>query len=506
MMDRSSSSASLDAIQAMLEPARRKLALRNVVNEIRRAATLMLAAAIVVALLELVAIVLHRRNLASIPSRVHWFAAGVSISALVAGTVLAIRTILRRRPTWIEVAQRLDAACDAHNRVATALSLLQQGTLTAFERAAVQQGVERLRQASDQSPVPPARQPLSRRTLVYCAGAVFLLGVAVTAITLPGKGQRPGATPATVDMDDLRSHAVAANLLVQTTPHPQRPDSETTADAAGTESGEDNGRSAGPGEPRTAGAQGAGSTGQGGRIAQVSSAGGSDKSRAPSASAGAPSKPTRSPKGESNSQSQGEQDDASIGAISGGGAGRGRSLAVKNQGAQRESPAGAELESIDDDSEIEDELSSNQQRGGVQPSLPDRTEAPSRELGITGPQSGRPGTGRGGPSPAKKSRGAAAMLMGVPIPDFVKGKAGPGPTAVSLEETAPSALGESASSAVPARPRSEDESPIQSREIPWSDAALVQEYCRRWQARPRKPADQAAPAVNPPVNQGANPP
>ena len=47
--------------------------------------------------------------------------------------------------------------------------------------------------------------------------------------------------------------------------------------------------------------------------------------------------------------------------------------------------------------------------------------------------------GRGGPSAMKKSRGVAALVLGVPIPDMIKGKPGPGRTKVTQERIEPKA-------------------------------------------------------------------
>ena len=40
--------------------------------------------------------------------------------------------------------------------------------------------------------------------------------------------------------------------------------------------------------------------------------------------------------------------------------------------------------------------------------------------------------GRGGPSQAKKSRGTASLILGVPIPDHIKGQPNPGKTKIRV--------------------------------------------------------------------------
>lgn len=95
---------------------------------------------------------------------------------------------------------------------------------------------------------------------------------------------------------------------------------------------------------------------------------------------------------------------------------------------------------IEDDSESEDEDEEQEQRGGVQPSLRDRRPPVSRDLQIGfGNRPSPDANGRGGPSQPKKSRGVASLVLGVPIPDRVKGRPGPGRTKVTQERVEPEA-------------------------------------------------------------------
>ena len=45
--------------------------------------------------------------------------------------------------------------------------------------------------------------------------------------------------------------------------------------------------------------------------------------------------------------------------------------------------------------------------------------------------------GRGGPSKQKKSRGVASLVLGVPIPDHIKGRPNPGKTKITQERVEP---------------------------------------------------------------------
>jgi hypothetical protein len=97
----------------------------------------------------------------------------------------------------------------------------------------------------------------------------------------------------------------------------------------------------------------------------------------------------------------------------------GRLAAVGNKrsgvdrGEEREDDAETE------DEEIEDEQEESDQRGGVMPRMRDRRASPSRDLSISG--DGPPDDGRGGPSPPKKARGTASLVLGVRLPDVVDG-------------------------------------------------------------------------------------
>jgi hypothetical protein len=134
---------------------------------------------------------------------------------------------------------------------------------------------------------------------------------------------------------------------------------------------------------------------------------------------------------------------------------------VSHSWAQRSQTAEGEPEEAEGEEEVEDESESSTQRGGIQPSLKDRQEAPSRELGISGEQ-GPPGTGRGGPTPPKKSRGTASLVLGVPVPDFVRARLGPGTTKITHERVEPAPMPGDPAPPVPVAERSvqEDVCPV----------------------------------------------
>ncbi len=125
---------------------------------------------------------------------------------------------------------------------------------------------------------------------------------------------------------------------------------------------------------------------------------------------------------------------------SGTGRSGGASFSVKhswNKNIRTASSSQVAADETQSDQPEDDEVEQQQQRGGAQPAARDRNVAPSRQLGISGPK-GPPGAGRGGPTPIKKSRGTAAMLLGVPMPELVEGQSRPGPVQRSFRRVTPS--------------------------------------------------------------------
>lgn len=190
---------------------------------------------------------------------------------------------------------------------------------------------------------------------------------------------------------------------------------------------------------------------KGGRSSAAKSASGSGASRgAPSSQSQEsekseePAKPGKQPKpgkAEAPDDDRKQEEDAS-GATAGRGSGSG---STKNPSTSDwTSKDHIEAQPDDDqgeDAEVDDEESDSEARGGVQPNLRDRRPPVNRDLQI-GFGAGRPdpdANGRGGPSPQKKSRGVASLVLGVPIPDHIKGRANPGRTKVTQERVEPEA-------------------------------------------------------------------
>ena len=84
-------------------------------------------------------------------------------------------------------------------------------------------------------------------------------------------------------------------------------------------------------------------------------------------------------------------------------------------------------------------------RGGFQPLPPDNAPQAGRKLADGDEQGNDPGSGRGGETGAKKSRGTAAMLPVIPQPDTVPGRLGSGEDITSIS-LSPSGCGQTGKS------------------------------------------------------------
>ena len=140
---------------------------------------------------------------------------------------------------------------------------------------------------------------------------------------------------------------------------------------------------------------------------------------------------------------------------------------------------------IEDDEETEDEEEDQESRGGMQPNLRDRKPPVSRDLRIGFGNNKNPdANGRGGPSEAKKSRGTASLVLGVPIPDRVKGQPSPGKTKITQERIEPKAEEAPSLEAAPRAPRAAPAGFIEERDLsPWM-RTLVRQYFLTLRERP----------------------
>lgn len=351
-----------------------------------------------------------------------------------------------RMPTLAAAAERLDRAAETKGRIAAALDL-SRGPAGAFEAAAIEDGLAVIDAAARVPPAGPARRKPGRgEAFALALGAAALAVSAFVPRRIPASGEEPAPRP---DGPAALAEAPAVppagpprredrtpreTAPPAAAPQDHRPEAQPPATAKGSspEASGDRQKSAGrPGPGKDVEAQ---------RSRQASAAQGepTEGTSPPPLPGDRPPK-TALPKKAADATKlvrPPRQKEDKTGATAGqAGAGGGAMSPVKSAWTQRDRSADDPLPENPAEEDIEDEPEEEEARGGTQPTLKDRKGATSRDLSISGP--GDPDNGRGGPSPQKKARGVASLVLGVPVPDFVRGLLNPGTTKVTHERVEP---------------------------------------------------------------------
>ena len=152
-----------------------------------------------------------------------------------------------------------------------------------------------------------------------------------------------------------------------------------------------------------------------------------------------PQKP-RDPKEQERKQEESNSSDSSSGL----GTGSATSSGTPTDGSEKtrqpeQSPNPGEEEAGDDDDADEEEDERQESNTAQQPQLNSRKAPADRSLtpGGAGTEPNEDANGRGGPSGLKKTRGVAAMLLGVPMPDRLRGMNNPGRMKMTREKGQP---------------------------------------------------------------------
>ncbi|UCG16967.1 MAG: hypothetical protein JSV19_02820 [Phycisphaerales bacterium] len=413
---------------------------------------------------------------------VGWGAYGaLLVAAVVLPVLVAVVGGLRAGPSLRESAERLDLGAGDHNRVAIALALVDERSATPFGRAAIRGGIEQLRRIHAGRPYNETTGLRWRRSAGLGAAVILLSAISWWCGDVAMRGAPAGPPSTAGEAGGARrpgGEGVPDRRLHDWETQP-RPDAKTAGDRRGAGVEPLAMAAAGPSRTPAAGRTGGGAIARAVASDRSARAGGGSTDSTGAATSGrkdAPRAGTPKPPGESSVISRKTADLQDGGSsVSRGSSGGGAMSPVRHSWSQRAQSAEADSEDESSDEEVEDESESSVQRGGIQPSLKDRNESPTRDLGISGEQ-GRPGTGRGGPSPPKKSRGTAALVLGVPIPDFVKGRTGPGTTRITHERVEPSPMPGDPAQPVPVRPREISEAPSRRFTIPPAFVAVVRDY------------------------------
>lgn len=383
---------------------------------------------------------------------------------------------------------RIDAELEAHDALRSAHDFLGRTARGAFEEAAIVDGLAVLPRAREHTITLDPVQPFPRRALVLPLVALCLCALLVWSARVETNVDLAHA------LDVASASTNIARALDRTTPETHAAEKATdlarevhaqkNADSApSSKSDERNSREDQQRAPRE-------TTGQNGegRSAAASPASNPSESQGVPSSQSQPSTNTDTAKTKAKQPKQRPPTPPSAttkkkpaqesGATAGRGSGSGSSKnpgatdwASKDQVSTDEEPPAAE------DADVDDENEESEARGGLQPNLRDRRPAVNRDLTIGfGNQPNPDANGRGGPSEQKKSRGVASLVLGVPIPDHVKGQPNPGRTKITQERVEPRAQDALAIQASSRTARSELIGTVPRRELtPWM-RTLVRDY------------------------------
>ncbi len=339
----------------------------------------------------------------------------------------------------------IDRELGLKDRMGAAADFLRRGATSPFMDAAIQDALRKLDVAlHGELATPQPVVSMHSRDWGWAVGAAALLGL---AFLIPGGGSRQtrpplpaargGAAVATAGSEHERGRTDDAS-----TPEERR---SRVPSEAPTLQGSTAGRESSTGHPEGAPRRTRGRT-KSGRPARAGAPTGGAEARGEPSDQGRPAKGAGKPRHRKTKRPGAEKpgkraarktvDDRS-GATMGQGAsgGANRNPVASEWSSKDKVPPGADTPA-DDDEDVDDESEAETARGGLQPHLRDRRPPPSRDLGIGfGNQPG--GDGRGGPGQRKKSRGTASLVLGVPIPDHVKGQVNPGTTKITQERVEP---------------------------------------------------------------------
>lgn len=452
------SQKTLEGMEAMLRRCRRRIMRAEVSVRLRKGLefylTCLFGIAGIFLLLRVVAYVLGT------PAVLTWgHAPGIAavIAAVIFGAAIFGRALLRGllgKPVHAtKAAERLDLSQSTHNRIATAIALLRSGDDSRFAKAAIHDGFEYLERLQAEDPYVEPSTTSWRRKGVFLALSLsmVLAGLFLEAEPRPPRSDSPSTPGATlVAKLDPRPGPLAPDIKAEPKEHPAaRGGRQPSADTPPREddpSNGDRGKRPEPGaESRSEGPAGQHASGNS-RSSQSSS-----NSRSAASGAGVKSEPgttepgkgrkQRDTKKQTAGQPKVDQNSKKGGSINArGSSGTGSMRTAQNEWSSKVKAKSGDNDDLGQEEEPDEEVDPDKQRLGMQPALKNRASRISRELSLsTGTGLNNSMTrGRGGPGALKKSRGTATMIMGVPVPGFVKGRLLPGPTKSTQEEVEPS--------------------------------------------------------------------
>ncbi|MHC4954336.1 MAG: hypothetical protein ACYTGZ_10635 [Planctomycetota bacterium] len=340
---------------------------------------------------------------------------------------------------------RVDRELDLHDRLRTADEFLDAGDRTGFMDAAITDAEPRL--APAMSVALPDRGSRPQRRGPLAATAAFLMVLAALQLAPPPDAADDERLPRIshrTERAGSRSPARGAPDRAERPLADVPPQSESPGRTA--EQKESSEQSGAPDKTKRGSAATGRTARTGGTGAQARSA---DATGAPSAAGRASAKKldTKPKQSEAKRKKKPKRSAAppktpprrDSGATSGSARSTGSSKnPTVSDWKTRDTPPDQMEDPEADDEQVDDESEDSESRGGMQPNLRSRKPPANRDLSIGfGNRSSQRANGRGGASPPKKSRGTASLVLGVPVPDHIKGQPNPGMTKVTRERGEP---------------------------------------------------------------------
>jgi hypothetical protein len=420
-----------------------------------------------------------------------WTAFLLGTSLLPLGMLAAaIRAAAIRRNDY-ETAMRLDGAAGTKNRVATAVEFWALTSRRPFEEAAVQEGidaVDRLDPALSLSAPLPARlrrNAWQRPLVLLLAASAALFIPRVTEQAGPGSARSESGTLTAAVRNAVSGCAGTAPRKSLNPVRAGRTDEAGAGRGGRAAAGGDRTDKIPGGEPKEARKSRTGSSGSpaGSRGTPAGGAGKPGEGKKRKQKEALPEKKSKS----ASRSRDPRKSDSRAGAMAAGTSRMGGSFSPVTHSWKSDETGGDEDSGGDEsDDEADEEKRESRQRGGMQPTMRDRRPPPSRDLGLSQPGDD-PGKGRGGPTPPKKSRGTASMILGLPVPDTVKGLPNPGTSRVEQERAAPRTAPENPGTG-PAPVRGDRrEPPRRAGKTTGREAGVIERYFKELRGQKKSP-------------------
>ena len=444
----------LSRMELMLSQCRRHIKLAEISASLRDGLTTFVSGLLVIAAIFLLVRLLGQGlHMPFILDSVHALLVALAFGVVVFGRAL-LMNIFGRPVHVTAAAERLDLSQSTHNRIATAIALVRANDDSPFAAVAIREGCEHLERLQSEKPQVEQSVVSWRRNAVLVAVSLAMVAFGQWLGSAPGAGWSSPAELATNSIGIAEVLPDAAVPESKGKPEPRKEPHSQQRLASQPPKPEHDADHSQKGMPTVA-QQKAESSGP---IAQNAAgkarSGQSSSSRSSSSSAGVkaeadkndPSKPKASAKPPSKpaaTQPQADKADMKGGSIDAqGSSGVGSMRATQNDWSNKVKGKSSDNDEPDNEAEPEENANEEKSRIGVQPALASRASQVSRELSLgmdsNSKKKNESNRGRGGPGGQKKARGTATMIMGVPVPGFVKGSLMPGPTKSTQEEVTPS--------------------------------------------------------------------